>query len=234
MENLEIKPSEELAYWVGVVQSDGCLTRYVKTDKIPSEITLGVCEKSLPMLKKFQEISFNIFKRHSKIWKTKGLDEWRFHIGVKRLLLIFQRLNINFDLFIPPNWCLNEPKFFGAYLSGLIDGDGDIRIKRPKSPQCVIRITSGDWQNFLEENIQRFLNCGVSQTEINRKRFDNSFNRFVESNYKELEFCVTPKNFGFILNFLVPYIQLDYKKEKILSYIKMRWAGFEPALRTAC
>ena len=34
MSRLEIKPSEELAYWIGVVQSDGCY--YKQKEKLES------------------------------------------------------------------------------------------------------------------------------------------------------------------------------------------------------
>lgn len=228
MENLNIKPSVELAYWTGVVQSDGCLTRYVKTDKVPSEITLGVCRKSLPMLKKFREISFDVFNRHSNLWKTKGRNEWRFHIGVKKLLTNFERLDIIFGKFIPPKWCINRTEFFGSYLAGLIDGDGDVRVKRPEYPQCVIRLTSGMRQNLLSFHINQILKCSVYESKHHHRKFFKSMGRVIEGNSNTLEFYVSNKNLQFISNFVIPKMNLKYKKRMLENFIRKK-IGHAPA-----
>lgn len=238
MEKLNVKLSEDLAYWIGVAQSDGAITRYIAGKEKREEITFGVCEKSLPMLEKFKDLSLSLFNRRSGIWKTKGKNEWRLHIGVKRLNNIFKELDITVSpLFIPPKWAIKNSKYFGAYLAGLVDGDGDIRIKRLKgSPQCIIRISTGVRQDTLENLIERNLKFGVCQNERFRsRRFVKSFGRFIkESKWIEIEFCITSKNYKFISDFIIPHINLIYKKQKIINYINMRWAGFEPTLRTAC
>lgn len=52
-EEMKIKISQNLAYWVGVMQTDGCL--YKSKNSNSWNINIDVSEKSLDMLKNLQE-----------------------------------------------------------------------------------------------------------------------------------------------------------------------------------
>ena len=219
---MEIERSEKLAYWIGIVQSDGSFTKNVKSDKGPSEISMGVGRKSVPMLDAFRGLSGEIFDRHSGRWKIKGKDEWRAHICVKRHIENFKNLDIKFHKFFPPDWCTESRGLFGSYLAGLIDGDGDVRVKRPKYPQCVIRLTSGEKQDFLGAQISRILGCAVQHTDFHKNRYQASFGRFVKSDYNTLEFYVSKKNTRFLERFVLPNMRLNYKRRLVEKFIKKR------------
>jgi hypothetical protein len=216
--------SEGLAYWTGVVQSDGCLKTYFdkKKNNLKYLISFNVAKKSLPMLEKFRDLSTAILNRNANIFKMNYCEIWSFHISVKKLLENFKNLDISFgDPPKPPNWSLFNNDYFGAYLAGLIDGDGDIRIKRKKYPQCVVRITNGHEQNELKKSIERLMNCSVI---ISRRERESEINgRKIHGVSYELEFYVSSKNFKFINEFIIPCITINHKKEKLQSYIKSRW-----------
>ena len=121
----EIKtvPSEELAYWLGVAQSDGSLVKYLRKGRTEPnyKISLEVAKNSMPMITKFTELSKELFRRKSAIWKTKR-GGFSMHIGITGLIEIFKDLDMIFkDPPKPPYWC-SGGKLFGAYLAGLIDG----------------------------------------------------------------------------------------------------------------
>ena len=152
--------NENVAYWIGAVQSDGCYKTYTEKKRNITRhlISFHVSKKSLPMVRKFQFISKNIFNRNSKIFKIDKSNTWEMHIGIAKLIEDFKKLEITFgDPPLPPKWTLFDNKYFGAYLAGLIDGDGDIRIKRKKYPQCVIRIAGGHKQIELANKIKEIL-----------------------------------------------------------------------------
>lgn len=213
--------SDQLAYWVGVAQSDGTLQKYIDSKgKICWNLYIQVAHLSLPMLYKFQIISSNLFTCNSKIFKLKTRDIWEYHIGVKRLLHTFKILDIKFgDPPKPPKWCLDNSQFFGAYLSGLIDGDGDIRIKRKKYPQCAIRITSKSKQKILKNYIENILRCSANITKKYDKRYFKKEKRIITGKSFSLEFLVSFKNIQFIKNFILSHLTVVHKKEKLKYFI---------------
>ncbi len=218
------EPSEELAYWVGVVQSDGSFCSYVErsTSKIKCTISFGVSEKSLKMLEQFERLSFLLFKRKGSIFKSKTRKVFYSKIGVKSFIGIFQGLGIKFgDPPIPPIWTMQKPELFGAYLAGLIDGDGTVTIRRPEYPQCSVRITSGSKQLELAKYIRKVLKCSVWISSYKDKRKIDD--RFSDCEWSDIEFLVSSKTYEFFRRFVLPYIQLDYKKDKIRNYIISRW-----------
>jgi len=204
----------EFAYWTGVAQSDGYFKKYYdkKRKQTSVIISLKVGKKSLPMLEKFVEISKKYLNRESSIFKNK-IGVWECHIGVKKLLNLFKSLDIKFsDPPILPNWVMNDPNFFGSYLAGLIDGDGDIRTKRQKYQQCVIRISSHKPQFELAEELRKILKCEVSISK--RIRF--------KKKWCSLEFYVSKKNYVFIQKFVIPFIKLSYKADKLQNFINSK------------
>jgi len=221
-----LKPSEKLAYWVGVAQSDGYFKKYRSkaTKNILYWLSLDVSESSLPMLKKFQVLSTKLFSRNASIFKRGTRHVWSYHIGIGKLLPIFERLDISFSCQPkPPLWCRGEPKFLGAYLAGLIDGDGDIRIKRKRYPQCVVRITSGFRQLELAKTIRETLQCSVSI--ISRKGERVLKGRKIHGAWSEMEFYVSSKNHELIKQFVLPHLMLLYKKVKLETFIGSKWSS---------
>lgn len=227
----KIETSPELAYWIGVAQSDGCLTKYRLNDNRYSngkeeriELSLGVSSKSFLMMRKFRNISKTIFERNNRICKSTKRDEWKFKMGVKSLLQTFKSLDINLssNFFIPPKWTLREPEFFGSYLAGLIDGDGNVVVKRPQYPQCAVTISSGSWQNFLVEAIKKIVGCSVNQSRSYRICFSKTLGRSIAGTSYRLQFLVSFKNAKFLSDFVVPYLQLIYKRDVLQDFINER------------
>ena len=105
-------------------------------------------------------------------------------------------------------------------MAGLIDGDGDVRIKRQKYPQCVIRITSGFSQDFLAKCIKKNLNCSISISF--RKKESEYKGKIMKGSWYALEFYMSSKNEKFIKQFILPYINLPYKADKIRNYIMIK------------
>ena len=118
--------SKDLAYWVGVIQTDGCFKKreYKKKKCVNFLISIQISLESLPMLQKVREISRKLFSRNAKIWRLRGRDRLDYSIGVTELIPIFEKMDIKFsDPPTPPNW-VKTPDLFGPYLAGVIDGDG--------------------------------------------------------------------------------------------------------------
>ena len=223
--NIVIQPSTELAYWVGVVQSDGSLKIYnEKGRKNPRyRISLSVSKESLPMLIKSQRICKDVFNRNIKIFKSKTREIWNLNIRIKSLLKLFHKLDIKFNRsFSPPKWCSESPEFFGAYLAGVIDGDGNVTVKRRKYPQCLVRIFSGQREEKLANEIRRTLGCCVSIYKKDEKRYFAKENRVIDGTWFELNFLISSKNYKFIENFVLSNIMLPHKKERIKFFIQNR------------
>jgi len=100
----------------------------------------------------------------------------------------------------------------------LIDSDGDVATKRPSYPQCMVRITSGASQKELRELIIRYFKCGsyIADSEYFAKKWG------VMVIGKRVQFYVSPKNFEIIERFILPYLSIKRKREKIKKYIKLR------------
>ncbi len=222
-EKVKIVPSKELAYWVGVAQSDGSFQKYFERGRTKPRyrVTLEVAENSRPMIIKFTELSQTLFRRKSAIWKTKR-GRFSMHIGVTGLKETFKDLGIDFkDPPQPPFWCLDD-KFFGAYLAGIIDGDGTVAIKRSKYPQCLIRITSGKPQSKLSIAIEKVLKCSTYIVACKKRKV--ILDRVCDCKWYDLGFLVSSKTCKFFKKFVLPYMQLEYKKLSIESYIISRWS----------
>ncbi len=215
--------STSLAYWVGVAQTDACFKKAFSKKRKQHYYRISLCvgEKSIPMLKKFKESSQKIFGVKGTTWYNKKRKCIDYCFGCKKLLVTFKELEINFsDPPIPPSWIINDNKLFGAYLAGLIDGDGDVRIKRKKYPQCAVRINSGTNQKELIKIIKNKLNIGVSSnTNIGGGYVKG---RRIKGKSYRAEFYVSSKNFEFLTNFVLNNIEMKYKKNKIKNYIYFR------------
>jgi len=228
VQELKVEPSEDLAYWVGVAQSDGCLTKYTikRSDSGKKgtvvQVRLHVSSKSLCMAQKFKELSEKIFLRTVKIHKRpKPLDAWDFKMGAKRLLPLFRKLDILISpMFIPPIWVIQEPKYFGSYLAGLIDGDGCVIVKRPKYPQCAVALYSGSIQDVLKKSIIKTLGCSVFQRY--QTRVSELGGKTIRGSWYTLDFYISSKTAEFAFDRIIPHLQLKHKKKKLEDFILRR------------
>lgn len=107
----------------------------------------------------------------------------------------------------PPSW-INSRKFFGPYVAGVIDGDGNVRIKRPEYPQCYVDITSAPEPKELQVAVEKYLNCSSSYR--HKERGNNSWYR--------LQFLVSSKNIDIVKEFVYPHIQIKHKREAMEKY----------------
>lgn len=226
----------DLAYWIGVAQTDGYFKKqFVKSIKVMKYyIVLGVGKKSLPMLDKFIEISQKTFNIKGSMFKSLSYDKflkYEYKFGCKNLLNLFKSLELRFsEPIMPPSWILEFPELFGAYLAGVIDGDGDVRVTRPKYLQCQIRISTSKKPVILIKYLKNFLNCGISSKY--RKRNCKLGNKEFIGGCYETEFKVSKKNYDFVNKYILNNLALIYKEDKIKDFIKMKgWpAGFEPTI----
>ncbi len=210
MDSIILEPSVELGYWVGVAQTDGSLKHY----KNSVQISLCISSKSLPMLMKFEEISFKVLNKHSNVWKEKSRDLFDYHYHVKSMLPLFDELGIDFkDPPKPPKWCLDNFSIFGAYLAGVIDGDGCIWLTEPKDYNglvCRAKISCGSKPLELEEAIRKFLNCKTRIIKV-KSKWGEGYN---------LEFLISSKNYKFVKEFVLPHIAISYKYQRLNSYME--------------
>jgi hypothetical protein len=106
-----------------------------------------------------------------------------------------------------PQWISNNEEVFFAYLAGMIDGDGNVCIKRPSYPQCRITITSEFTLPELKMFIEKFLSCKVSYYKYkNRKAYN-------------IDFYISSKNAKKARDRLYPNIVIEHKKETLKSFL---------------
>lgn len=138
------------------------------------------------------------------------------------MLNTFSKLNIEFgDPPTPPNWVLRNSGLFGAYLAGIIDGDGSIRAINKYRPQMRIKVTSGKTQSELAKVIKERFSCWVKITK--REKDSILKGRKIHGKFYELEFNVSGKNYKFIYKYILPHLALQYKKERLQSFIVNRF-----------
>lgn len=222
MEEIELEPSEELAYWIGAIQADGSLKLY-KDKRLPywkgTRISMHTSFKSREMIEKIKILSKSLFRRRGIIWTDKKDGSLFFHISVGKLLKTFKELDIQFgDPPKPPKWCSADVKIFGAYLAGVIDGDGSIRKTGGK---VRIKITSGSEQTELKKTIKELLDCWVGIY---------SYKRDIGS-YCELEFDVRVKTLKFFRDCLIPKLVIERKRQRLSQFIDEKYGpnrGVEP------
>lgn len=225
--------NKDFSYWVGLLQSDGYVKGYkdfISGNKKRRSFVAGMEVKDRILVEKFQKTSNIIFNKDQKISYRSDHDSWVYDVSIGDS---FRKL-IELDVISkyppkPPEWIKRDDKLFGAYLAGLIDGDGNVRIKRKKYPQCAIRIISSSPQNELKDELINKMKCAVS---IIKKPRDVIFkNRRIKSTCYDLEFLVSPKNFDFLMKNVVPMISLERKRKPIEKYIKGRWVEQDLNLR---
>lgn len=212
MEEFSIEKSEELAYWLGLAQADGYFD--IKHKILRLELV------SFSLVERFKQISEKYLGRTAKIQRYEHRGTWCYVIGIGKLIKYFERIGFHFkDPPFPPGWISSDIKLFGAYIAGLIDGDGHVQIKRPKYPQCVIKIASSKKQIELQKLIEEKFECSSYIYHAkNKKLRSEGF-----SYWFSLEFYVSKKTFEVIEDYIIPWIKLDYKRLKIEDFIRSRY-----------
>ncbi|MCD6522559.1 MAG: hypothetical protein J7K68_02325 [Candidatus Diapherotrites archaeon] len=196
------------------MQTDGSISLY--HNKKPREwdvwrISLVVSRKSLPMLKRTVKIFTDIFHRKVTIFHN-SRGYYGFQTSINTLLPFFEQLDVSFrGPPSPPSWIVGGKRLFGAYLAGVIDGDGHIKLKRPEYPQCEISISSEEPQYNLKTAIEGKLKCTVR---INRVEKSSR-----QSGWYLLSFYVSKKNILYIRKYVLPMIEIHSKRERLKSFI---------------
>jgi hypothetical protein len=213
-----------VAYFIGALQSDGTfhLFKDKKRKRKVYRIRFQVGEKSLPMLKYLQQIFAIDFDRKLKI-NFDGVNDYGTKIytlgtSVNELLPQLSALGVH-KYKIAKEIATNK-RLFCTYLAGLIDGDGDICIKRPKYPQCEIRITAGKPMYKVKQLISHFLDCGVRIEKIEGNSIIEG--RLVHSTGCRHCFYLSSKNFYDFIRYVYPHIQIDHKRKVLQKFFKIK------------
>lgn len=218
--------NEDIAYFIGVLHTDASIFDYTFRGTIRSRYSLEIGEKSIPMLNRIRQIFNKRFNRSSKMRIRSHLGEnptFLIELNIKNLKEEFHKFKIDKNKI--PIWIQNDKVYFCAYLAGVIDGDGDIRIKRPKYPQCQIRITAGERLSKLMELIQRHLNCscGLETAIVSTYSLPRAKSKF-GIGYRHY-FYVSPKNIDTIKRLVYPLIQIKHKREKLRIFSRFKLDG---------
>lgn len=226
IESYTKKQRLDIAYFIGAMQTDGCLSIYFsKSKKIYKyKFEMGVGEKSLPMLRHVISILADVFDRKVSIVKRKNLNLYRFQTTVKQLMATFEDLGITtFKQVDAPDWVRDDINYFGAFLAGVIDGDGNVTIKRKSYPLCYIRIFAEECLSELMNLIEKHLNC-ETHFKLNhiKSYFKRDYNEKIFSCYSH-GFYVSTKNKDVFKKYVLPHLQLEYKREQIANYIETRY-----------
>lgn len=210
----------DFSYWIGIVQTDGHFAKYSDGNKERYRVTMYVGPKSLEMLNMFKSISKDVLDRRTGIWKVKNRESYYARISIKKYWKLFQGMNIIFgDPPVPPEWIKLREPYFGAYLAGVIDGDGSVLIRRPKYPQLVIRICSGGYPEDLASLIKEVFKCGVNVTKHEADRIIEG--RVIHGKWYILEFVVSSKCIASFEESVLPYLSISHKREKAEQFIRL-------------
>lgn len=210
--NKEIEIDKNLAYFLGVLHSDGCI--YVFNDKKENlkriKLALDVGNRSIPMAMKFKNILFDYFGRKVNLRKKHTKNTYRLNTSINRIWYIFKR----WYKYKVPKSITKNPYLFGAYLGGLIDGDGYVKIKHNiknrVTPQCVIKIASNRSLKKIKDLIELHLDCNVHfEFDKNNKGVDTCF-------------YVSKKNIDYVKTFVLPHMTIPHKIDSLNNFFQMK------------
>ena len=198
----------KIAYLLGALHSDGCVYQFYdkREERIRYRLLFkGMSERSLPLLKECQLILDKELNRKLNIRKDKkGYFNMETCINNLPWLITY-----NYDI---PSEVRKNGALFGAYLAGVIDGDGHIQIKNNKDrkiPQCVIKIASAEPLKELKILIEKHLNSSTNFEFVKNERGQG---------YKTY-FYVSYKNIKFLEDLILPHIKLSYKNIKLQRFL---------------
>jgi len=163
------------------------------------------------MILKFCKISNELFNKRVSITKNKH-GQYVCRVYIRKLLKIFKKINIIFTKAPAPPICIKNSNLnFGAYLAGIIDGDGHVKLKRNKDrhiPQCAVIISNGEPQHELAKSIRDNLNCKVQIVKRTKKKRKGT--------WFELTFYISRKtNLLHVKRYVLPFIALPHKRIRI-------------------
>lgn len=201
---------ENLAYFIGVLQSDGCI--YTFHDKARGStrlrLNLTVAKKSLAMSSRFQEILWDYFQRKVNIRKSPSSGLYIIQTSINKISFIE-----DWKRKIPEVVKCNS-SLFGAYIAGMIDGDGYVKYKKRLGQiyACEIRISAGKPLTKLATLIRNHLQCGCNiQMDINERGIGFS-----------VCFLISRKNAKFIREYILPYLRIPYKIDRTQKFCKKK------------
>ena len=211
--------NEDVAYLMGVLQSDGCIYNFYdkKRKKMYTRLILTVAPKSLPMAIRFQKILSQYFGITVNLRNIPNTHYYRIQASINRLKDNFA--NLKNEHLLEPVRC--NISLFGAYLAGLIDGDGHIKIKNNHDrifPQCVVRISEDHPMYTVNYLLKKFFDC------------NSHFEKDANSRCIDTCFYISEKNIHLFYKYVYPHITLKHKIERLNTFwkIKMGARGFEP------
>jgi hypothetical protein len=198
--------NNNIAYFLGALHSDGCIYQFYdkKEKRIRYRLLFCVSKKSLLMLKRCQFILEKELNRKLNIRQNKN-GYFRMETCVNKTPWLIMN---NYEI---PSEIKKSSSLFGAYLAGVIDGDGHIHIKNNKDrkiPQCAVKIASAEPLREIKRLTEKHMGCSVNFEFTKNERGQG---------YKTY-FYVSYKNFDFIEKYLLPYIQLEHKKERLIQF----------------
>jgi len=203
---------EDVAYLIGVLQSDGCIYEFYerKTNRHRIRLSLGVGMNSLPMSEKFKRILAESLNIHVTIRKSPSRENsYQIQTSINRKAKLFRewkKEELN-------NEISNKIELFGAYLAGLIDGDGHVKIKNNHDrdiPQCIIRIAEDRPMKTLQQLILKFFNCQVH------------FEKNADSKCVQTCFYISKRNIVLFYKYVYPHLTLKHKLWRLSRYLEMK------------
>jgi hypothetical protein len=200
----------DLAYLLGVFQSDGCYWKFYnkKTNKLVHRLGFYGNEKSLPMLEKAQTVLKKEFRRSLAINARKDKKNFYIQTSINSDLGVFERLGFLSPKSHTPQWISKNEEIFFSYLAGMIDGDGNICIKRPSYPQCRVTITSEFMLPELKSNIEKFLRCKVN------------YYKYKNRNAYNIDFYISPRNAKITKDKLYPNLAINHKRKTLSKFLE--------------
>ncbi|NUN11618.1 hypothetical protein HUU53_03150 [Candidatus Micrarchaeota archaeon] len=179
-------------WWLGVLHSDGYV--YLKNNEI-REIRLRVSKSSLPMLLKWKKVLDKLVSKEHKLLEEKMYDSRsnRHYVqylvregsktSIKKLTFIFESYLIDKKV---PSAILSNSTLSGAYLAGIIDGDGCIQIRKSfkdNRNEKLLKLTLQEIE--LIEGIRQLVSkVGLSRGYVTK--YDNYFDLWIYLNKKWL------------------------------------------------
>jgi hypothetical protein len=201
--------NSDLAYLLGVFQSDGCYWKFYnkKRNKLVHRLGFYGNEKSLPMLEKAQAVLKKEFGRNLAISMRNDKKNFYIQTSINSDLEVFERLGFLSPKSHTPRWISKNEEIFFAYLAGMIDGDGNVCIKRPSYPQCRVTITSEFTLPELKVFIEKFLSCKVN------------YYKYKNRNAYNIDFYISSKNARKARENLYPNLTIKHKRDALNSFL---------------
>ena len=208
----EFKIDTNIAYFIGVLHSDGYIYTFNDRKRKRKQIRLGlqIGRKSIPMAMKFKKILFDYFGKTVNIRLKPNTNLLCIQTSVNRIWNILQ----NWGRGKLPVEIKANKILFGAYLAGLIDGDEYIQIKNNTKdrviPQCVIRIASDCPLADIKDLIKEYIKCSV--------HFEfHKTNKGVNTT-----FYISKKSIEFIESYIYPHLVMPYKLTTLERFFNMK------------